>query len=62
MPNVDEDELEVVDAYERGELKSAATKSRLAKFKAAARATAVKNRRVTIPVRSDKKASKGTPK
>jgi predicted DNA binding CopG/RHH family protein len=52
MPNADEYELEVVDAYERGDLKSVATKSELAKFKAAARATAIKDRRVNIRLSS----------
>jgi predicted DNA binding CopG/RHH family protein len=52
MPNIDEYEREVVDAYERGELKSVATKSELAKFKAAARATAIKDRRVNIRLSS----------
>ena len=36
----------VLSAFEKGKLKSVATKSELAKFKAAARATAVKDRRV----------------
>ena len=52
MPNADKYELEVVDAYERDELKSVATKSELAKFKAAARATAIKDRRVNIRLSS----------
>jgi predicted DNA binding CopG/RHH family protein len=52
MPNIDEYELEVIDAYERGGLKSVATKNELARFKAAARATAIKNRRVNIRLSS----------
>ena len=48
MPNIDEYELEVVGVYENGRLESVATKSELAKFKAAARATAIKGRRVEI--------------
>ena len=38
MPKID-DELEILSAYEKGQLKSVATKSELAKLKAAARAT-----------------------
>ena len=52
MPNIDEYELEILSAYETGKLKSVATKSELAKFKAAARATAVKDRRVNIRLSS----------
>jgi predicted DNA binding CopG/RHH family protein len=52
MPKIDNEELEVLDAFEKGKLKSIATKSELAKFKAAARATAVKDRRVNIRLSS----------
>lgn len=52
MPNIDEYELEVLGAYEKGKLKSVASKSELAKFKAAARATAIKDRRVNIRLSS----------
>ena len=52
MPRVDEYELEVLTAYEKGELKSIATKAELAKFKATARATAIKDRRVNIRLSS----------
>jgi predicted DNA binding CopG/RHH family protein len=52
MPKIDDYELEVVSAYEKGKLKSVATKSELAKFKAAARATAIKDRRVNIRLSS----------
>ena len=48
MPKIDEYEREVLTAYEKGRLKSVATKAELAKFKAAARATAIKDRRVNI--------------
>ncbi|MFI4940684.1 MAG: hypothetical protein ACHP7O_10155 [Burkholderiales bacterium] len=48
MPRIDDYELEILDAYEKGRLKSVATKAELAKFKAAARATAIKDRRVNI--------------
>lgn len=52
MPNIDEYELEILSAYETGKLKSVATKSELAKFKAAARATAIKDRRINIRLSS----------
>lgn len=39
MPKIDDYELEVLSAFEKGQLKSVATKAELAKFKAAARAT-----------------------
>lgn len=52
MPKIDKYELEVLSAYEKGQLKSVATKAELAKFKAAARATAIKDRRVNIRLSS----------
>lgn len=52
MPKIDAYELEVHNAFEKGQLKSIATKSELAKLKAAARATAVKDRRVNIRLSS----------
>ena len=52
MPKTDNDKLGVLSAYEKGELKSVATKAERAKFKAAARATAVKDRRVNIRLSS----------
>ena len=52
MPKIDDYELEVLSAYEKGKLRSVATKSELAKFKAAARATAIKDRRVNIRLSS----------
>lgn len=52
MPKIDEYEREVLSAYEKGHLKSVATKAELAKFKAAARATAIKDRRVNIRLSS----------
>ena len=48
MSTLDAYEMEVLDAYEKGKLKSVATKAELARFKAAARATAIKDRRVNI--------------
>ena len=52
MPKIDRYETELVAAFERGELKSTATKAELSKFKAAARATAIKDRRVNIRLSS----------
>ena len=52
MSKVDAYEQEVLTAFEKGVLKSVATKAELAKFKAAARATAVKDRRVNIRLAS----------
>jgi predicted DNA binding CopG/RHH family protein len=52
MPKIDDYELEVLTAFEEGQLKSIATKAELAKFKAAARATAIKDRRVNIRLSS----------
>ena len=52
MPGIDEYEQEVLGAFDKGRLKSVATKGELAKFKAAARATAIKDRRVNIRLSS----------
>ena len=52
MPKIDDYELKVLDAYEKGKLKSVATKSELEKFREAARATAIKDRRVNIRLSS----------
>ena len=52
MPNVDAYEREILKAFEKGKLKSVATKAELDKFRAAARATAVKDRRVNIRLSS----------
>ena len=52
MPKIDAYENELLDALEKGQLKSVATKAELAKFKAAARATAIKDRRVNIRLSS----------
>jgi predicted DNA binding CopG/RHH family protein len=52
MPKLDAYEREVLDAYDKGKLKSVATKGELAKLKAAARATAIKDRRVNIRLSS----------
>lgn len=52
MPKTDPYEAELLGAYDGGLLKSVATKSELSKFRAAARATAVKDRRVNIRLSS----------
>ncbi|HLQ27075.1 MAG TPA: hypothetical protein VK138_14520 [Acidiferrobacterales bacterium] len=52
MSKVDSYELEVLTAFEKGKLKSIATKGELEKLKAAARATAIKDRRVNIRLSS----------
>lgn len=52
MSTIDDDELEILNAYDKGKLKSLATKDELAKIKAAARATAIKDRRVNIRLSS----------
>jgi len=52
MPKIDDHEVDVLSAFEKGQLKSVATKAELTKFKAAARATAIKDRRVNIRLSS----------
>ena len=52
MPKIDAYEKEVLAAFEKGGLNSVATKEELATFKAAARATAIKDRRVNIRLSS----------
>lgn len=52
MPKLDAYEEEVLGAFEKGELLSVATPEELAKIKAAARATAIKDRRVNIRLSS----------
>ncbi len=52
MPKIDAFEQEVVLAFTKGELKSVTTKAELARFRAAARATAIKDRRVNIRLSS----------
>jgi predicted DNA binding CopG/RHH family protein len=49
---IDDYELEVLNAFEQGLLKSVATKAELAKFRGAARATAIKDKRVNIRLSS----------
>ena len=48
MSKTDSYEAELLAAYEKGSLKSVATKAELSRFKAAARATAIKDRHVNI--------------
>jgi predicted DNA binding CopG/RHH family protein len=52
MPTNKDEEFEILAAYESGKLKSVATKGELAKFRVAARATAIKDRRVNIRMSS----------
>ena len=52
MSKVDAYEQDILAAFEKGRLKSVGTKAELEKFKAAARATAVKDRRVNIRLSS----------
>lgn len=52
MPKIDDYEREVLTAFDKGQLKSVASKAELEKFKAAARATALKDRRVNIRLSS----------
>jgi hypothetical protein len=62
MPRLDAYGLEVLKAFEKGKLKSVATKSELARLKAAARATAIKDRRVnTLLQRAFSTRSLGVP-
>jgi predicted DNA binding CopG/RHH family protein len=52
MPKVDAYELKILAAFEKGRLESVATKGELARLKAAARATGIKDRRVNIRLSS----------
>jgi len=52
MPKIDAYEKEVLGAFEKGALKSVATKEELARIRDAARATATKDRRVNIRLSS----------
>lgn len=52
MPKTDAYETELLTAFDAGALKSIATKSELARIKAAARATAIKDKRVNIRLSS----------
>ena len=52
MPKLDAYEVGILEAYEKGELESIATREELARLKAGARATAIKDRRVNIRLSS----------
>jgi predicted DNA binding CopG/RHH family protein len=52
MARTDTYETEILKAFEEGKLKSVATKAELERLKAAARATAIKDRRVNIRLSS----------
>lgn len=52
MSKIEAYEREILSAFDKGHLKSIATKAELEKFRAAARATAVKDRRVNIRLSS----------
>ncbi len=52
MPKLDAYERDVSGAFEKGKLRSVATKTELENLKAAARATAIKDRRVNIRLSS----------
>jgi predicted DNA binding CopG/RHH family protein len=52
MAKTDAYERELLDAFDKGKLASVATKAELARLKAAARATAIKDRRVNIRLSS----------
>ncbi len=52
MSKIDAYEIEILKDFEKGNLKSIATKGELEKLKAAARATAIKDRRVNIRLSS----------
>lgn len=52
MANLDDEEKKILLAYDSGELVSIATKDELARLKAAARMTSLKDRRVNIRLSS----------
>ena len=52
MKKLDVEEQSILNAYEAGALTSVASKAELAKFKAAARSTAVNDKRVNIRLSS----------
>lgn len=52
MGKIDREEAELLDQYDQGQLRSVASKSELARFRAAARATSIKDRRVNIRLSS----------
>lgn len=52
MPKTDRYEHDILVAYDEGQLKSVASKSELARIRSAARATAIKDKRVNIRLSS----------
>lgn len=52
MKQIDPFETEILDSFEKGEFQSIATKTELEKFKMAARATAIKDKRINIRLSS----------
>lgn len=52
MPKTDRYESELIAAFEKGSLKSVATKAELSRFRAAARATAIKDCRLNMRLSS----------
>lgn len=48
MPKIDDYEREILSAFEKGKLKSVATREELARLKAAASATTIRDRRINI--------------
>lgn len=52
MSKLDAYEREILEAFDRGKLKSVASKEELRRFKDAARATSIKDRRVNIRLSS----------
>ena len=50
MPNMDAYELEVLEAFEQGKLRSLATQAEVARFQAAACTTAIKRDETANPV------------
>lgn len=52
MNDLDEEEKEILDSYERGEWKSVGNKSRLAELQSYAKATLAKDKRITLRLSS----------
>ena len=52
MPKADRYEDEILAAFDKGAMRSVATKAGLSRFRAAARSTAIKDRRVNIRLSS----------
>lgn len=52
MENIDHFEADILDSFEKNEFQSIATKTELEKFKMAARATAIKDKRINIRLSS----------